>query len=664
MSKCIPMVMEDGSASGQDQAVAMCSSKWDEATRQAKDWTFNLRSVNEDERIIEGIATTPAVARDGDIVEPRGMRFKLPLPLLLNHDLKSPIGNVVSADVSDEGIRVRAQIGAPGVAEHIDEAWRMIKSGIVRFFSIRWKNLEPPIFDKAIKGFRHVKTDLMELSVVSVPIDTNAAITTVRSIDGESLACLGKERRTVSISTPAWSGLTKGKSMTILEQITQFENKRAALSAKQDEIVAKAEGRTFDEAETQEHDTLDAEIKQIDEHLPRLRSAQERSVARAVAVPKKEDAAVATAARMGNSPIKVTSQLPKGIGFARMAIAKIQARTFNVSAEQYAREVWPDQPEVSDALKLRSIVEAGDTTTSGWASQLVPSAIQLSSEFLDLLRPATILGRIPGLRRVPFNVAVPVRTAAGTFGWVGEAAAKPVTSETFSSVTLRWAKAAGIIVITQELARFSNPSAEAIIRDSMVESLTRFFDTEFVSANAEVSNVSPAGILNGIASTGTTGTSMSAFRTDMNNMLNNFTANNVDPTGIVLLMSATQALALSLAVTDLNVRLFPNISVGGGDLLGFPVIVSENVGTKIIALKASDILVAEDPGVRVDVSDQATIEMETAPAVGEQSPPSTQSVLKSMFQNNLIALRAEQYITWKKGRTAAVEYITGNAYVP
>jgi len=246
---------------------------------------------------------------------------------------------------------------------------------------------------------------------------------------------------------------------------------------------------------------------------------------------------------------------------------------------------------------------------------------------------------------------------------VAEAAPKPVTSLTFTNVTLRWAKAAAIVGITQELARFSQPDAEAVVQRSMVQTLTRFFDSQFISTNAEVSNVSPAGILVGISAVSATGTAASNFRTDFNNMMNNFTANNVPLDNIVLLMSSTQALALSLMVTDLGVPLFPTITRGGGSILGFPVIVSEAVGTKIIALNAPEIFFAEDPGVQVDISREASIEMSTTPILGDTSAI-TGAVYKSAFQNNLIFIRFEQYMTWKYGRASAVEYITGNAYVP
>ena len=72
-----------------------------------------------------------------------------------------------------------------------------------------------------------------------------------------------------------------------------------------------------------------------------------------------------------------------------------------------------------------------------------------SSDFLELLRPATILGKIPGLRNVPFNTKVPSQTAGGTYGWVGEAKPKPVTKLAFSSTSLGITKVAGIIVLTE-----------------------------------------------------------------------------------------------------------------------------------------------------------------------------------------------------------------------
>ncbi len=450
---------------------------------------------------------------------------------------------------------------------------------------------------------------------------------------------------------------------TTAEQITDFQSKRAASAARMDAIMEKSsdEGRTLEVAETEEYETLQGEVKAIDEHLVRLKAHEASNVAAAKVVTPENTNGAVRSAETRSGIVSVKSNAPQGIGMARMAIAMCRAKDSMESPISFAQRTWPDSPEV--ALTLRAAVEAGDTTTSGWASQLVPAAQQLNNEFLGLLRPNTIIGRIPGLRKVPFNIAVPVETASGTAAWVGEAAAKPVTSLTLTSVTLRWAKAAAIVAITKELARFSSPDAELVVRNSMVKTLTAFYDAAFVGSAAEVTNIAPAGILNGISSTAVTGTTAAFFRTDMGTILNKMTGHKVPLNQIVLLMSSTMACNLSLMVTSLGVPLFPNVTRDGGSVLGFPVIVSEAVGTNIIALNADDVLLAEDPGVQVDVSDTASVEMSTAPISGDTSP-FTGTTLKSFWQNNLIGVRVEQFITWKLARTASCEYLTSVAYLP
>lgn len=450
---------------------------------------------------------------------------------------------------------------------------------------------------------------------------------------------------------------------TIAEQIQDFQNKRAASAGRMDAIMEKAseEGRTLEVAETEEYETLQSEVKAIDEHIVRLKAHEASNVAAATRVTADNTQGAEKSAGTRSGVITVHSNAPKGIGIARMAIAMVRGNNNARMAALEARQLWPDMPQVE--LALKAAIEAGDTTTSGWASQLVPAAQQMHDEFLELLRPATIIGRIPGLRRVPFNIAVPVETASGTAAWVGEGAAKPVTSLTLSSVTLRWAKAAAIVAITKELARFSRPDAEVVVRDSMVKTLTAFFDAAFVSTTAEVTNVAPAGILNGISSTAVTGVTAATFRTDMGTILNKMTGHKVPLNQIVLLMSSTMAVNLSLMVTSLGVPLFPNVTRDGGSVLGFPVVVSEAVGTNIIAINAADILLAEDPGVQVDVSDTASVEMSNTPISGDTSP-FTGTTLKSFWQNNLIGVRVEQFITWKVARAASVEFLTSVAYLP
>ena len=96
--------------------------------------------------------------------------------------------------------------------------------------------------------------------------------------------------------------------------------------------------------------------------------------------------------------------------------------------------------------------------------------------------------------------------------------------------------------------------------------------------------------------------------------------------------------------------------MNGGTLFGLPVFVSESVGSgHIVLLKPSEILLADDGSVAIDVSREASLQTEDTPSSGQGSD-------LSLWQSNMVAVRAERYINWKVRRADAVYYITGAAY--
>ena len=56
---------------------------------------LTIKSVQADQRVITGIATTPTPDRMGDILEPLGVTYTNPLPLLFHHDPTQPVGTVI-----------------------------------------------------------------------------------------------------------------------------------------------------------------------------------------------------------------------------------------------------------------------------------------------------------------------------------------------------------------------------------------------------------------------------------------------------------------------------------------------------------------------------------------------------------------------------------------
>lgn len=642
---------------------------------------LTVKTVSDGERRISGIATSPTTDRMGDIVESAGVRFKNPAPLLWMHQSDKPVGWVRFGKATKDGIPFEAEIARidePGaLQDRVNEAWQSVKARLVTAVSIGFRTLNNAV--EVIKGggLRFLETEVMELSLVVIPANPDATITQIKQFDLESLAASGhKAKPVVRLTTPPGaSGKTnpetpRGKPMaTYQEQIASFEAKRAANVGRQDEILKAAadEGRTFNDAEKEEYGNLDTETKSVDEHLTILRSAADRVVATAKAVPAAAgtNPEVASRTRVGDGVIKTNANLPKGMGLARMAKALAFARINMVNPVDYAKQQWGDsQPEVAEMLQ-KTAIGAGTSTDSTWASPLV-YANNLASEFVDYLRPQTILGKIANVRRVPFNVRYPIQNGGSTVGWVGQGAPKPVSKLSFTSASLGFAKAAGIVVITQELARFSSPAAELVVRDDMAAQMIYFLDQQFIDPSVvAVSNVSPASVLNGasnVRQAAATWTTMANVLTDVKVFLTTFATNEISLDGSYWIMTPDMALSLSLLLNTGGTGLaFPDVSINGGTFLGIPVIVSNSVphsvsaGSVVALVKGSEIFLADDGGINISVSGEASLNMDSAPTNNSATPTATSVV--SMFQTDSIAIRAERYVNWGVRRAYGVGYV-------
>ena len=252
---------------------------------------------------------------------------------------------------------------------------------------------------------------------------------------------------------------TKGKKhmakKTIAEQISAFENTRGAKDARMRALMDEASENdvTLDQEQQEEYDTLEGEVSQVDAHLVRLRKMAESNVQQAKPV-EGQGSEQALVTRGAGIVSAVRSPVPPGIGFARMAICMMNAYKHHRDAALVARSFYPNNPEVELALSQKATaVDPGDTTTGNWAPALVLPQ-NLAGEFVEFLRPLTLIGRVPGFRTVPFNVKIPTQTGGTSGHWVGEGQPKPVGALSFDTITLRWSKVAGIVAFTDELGSF------------------------------------------------------------------------------------------------------------------------------------------------------------------------------------------------------------------
>lgn len=427
-----------------------------------------------------------------------------------------------------------------------------------------------------------------------------------------------------------------------------------ALAAKQLEkqgVVTKAldAGNTPNEDEEKQIDAFDAEIKTIQKNIDRVKemiTAGENAAATGTPVAgQSEEEAKASAEGNPNpaAPKIEIVKLAKGIGFAQYARAKLaaalEAKKGNFMSPVDMAKQMGFGDEVQDLVTKATL---GTTTDVGFASSLVTEN-RLVGEFVEMLRAATIFDQLSGFRAVPFNSKIPSQLTGGTAAWVGEGAPKPLTNPTYGEVEIKEHKLAAITVYTQELMRRSDPAIDVLVRDDLIEASKTLIDSTFLDAVA-ASAVRPAGVLNAVVATANTGTTAAAYEADLMALINSFVTANLSLDGAYLIMSETRAAQISLLRDALGNTYFQGMSLRGErTLMGIPVITSQTVGNKIILVKTSEILLAQDGGVDVSYSDQATLV--------------DGGTTHHLWQENKFAVRVEKFITWAKRRPIAAAFL-------
>lgn len=143
-----------------------------------KSFTYlTVKAGDASDMTITGTASTAGLDRDGDVVEPTGADYDLPLPLLLHHDHRRVIGRVYSANVTPKGIKIKGKL-TEGVKE-AEQAWRLIQDQALNALSIGFKPIKAKPNEAG--GFNITAWEWLELSIVAVGANRQARI-------GKSLA--------------------------------------------------------------------------------------------------------------------------------------------------------------------------------------------------------------------------------------------------------------------------------------------------------------------------------------------------------------------------------------------------------------------------------------------------------------------------------------------
>jgi len=331
----------------------------------------------------------------------------------------------------------------------------------------------------------------------------------------------------------------------------------------------------------------------------------------------------------------------------------------------------PDTVQLRDLNNLivqRAATAPADTTTSGWASQLVATDI---AAFMPLLMPASVL---PGLRarglaislgrngtvQIPTRLATP--TIAGAF--IAEGAAIPVKQGAFTSQSLGPKRMGVISTFTRQLAQHSTPAIEQLIRDQIAEDTSAAVDGVLLDANAATS-IRPAG-LRAAANVpsnpaATAGGGFNALVGDLKALIGALVTSSAgnlrSPTWLM-----NPAEALSISVTQNAGGDFPFAQeINQKRFAGYPVIVSSTVTAKmVIVVDAADFVTVDGDSPQYSVSDQATLHMDdAASAISTPGSPNVVAApVRSLYQTDTLAIRMLWDINWAMRRTGMIAYTT------
>lgn len=648
-------------------------------------------AVSEDEYTFVMSDETPD--RFGDVVDSAGWKlanFRQNPIALLGHDHRDIIGNWINVHVENKRLIGTLRLAEAGTSPVVDSTRSFLRQKVLKGASVGFKPLKHEAMDEPPGAWRFLSSELLECSVVAVP--ANPAAIAIKDLHPsvqrifEAESGMRTKRRDGPTAEPGDRPPTlRAKTMSISQQI---ETAQAELIRVRDALIPyarKIEGEEdLLDDETVQMKTLEGELNTAEAKLANLRVA-ERALGRGTAL---TPAAPSRPSIMGApaAPAIVTSlrgasskERPMDLIF-KVATCHAIAHVTRRPVETIQLERYGERDDVGAVIKAAAQTNPALTTVTGWAAELVSNG---TLDMLDTLNAVSAYAQLSslGLRfsfgrngtlKIPRRNKVTKAPGDLRAAWIGEGAAIPVRRGSFGAVTLAPKKVGVISEYSREMAMYSTPNIEQLIRDGIIEDTADTLDGSMLD-NVASSAARPAGLLNGVAPiTGTTGTDYAAMVGDMQKALAPFVAANA-ATGLAWLMNPMSTLAMSMVNTSTGERPF-EADMRNLTLAGFPVISSTSVTVKTLTLvRAVDFLSSIGDEPQFETSDQATLVESDGDYPADNTatvPPITtagatpalpaNTGIRSLFQTATFAIRMIMDVDWAMRRSGMVQQVTTN----
>lgn len=610
---------------------------------------------------LDFVLSDGSLDRHGTRINPKGWQldqFRKNPVALFGHDKSFPIGTWSNVRIEGDRLLGRLVPAAKGTSERVDEIVSLVEQGILRAVSAGFAVIEMGKAGKSIFDFE--KQVLHEASIVAVPSNTNAlAFARGLNISDDTLNLVFGEQATQTRDGNFGGHATKPphkKASTMEPLATRILNAQNELNTARDALTDYL-STDNDGAKTGE---LSEAVETARANLDNLQRA-ERALSTGSSNGNQQQRQQVQAPPV-RRPLGIKIREPKpGDMVIRAAVVSVLSQTLQRDPIAVLEERYGDH-EATQTF-VRAAVDPAKTTVQGWASELIETE---TVAFLETLRDLTFYPRLAALGsnlqfgqgrgaiKIPSRASTP--SISGSF--VAEGEPIPVRRLGLTSITLNPHKMGVISYFTKEMAKYSNPQIENLLRQEIRGDTADTIDTLLTDATAG-SSTRPAGLLYNVAGlTASTAGGPTAILEDIETLAAPFDAAKAGR-NLVLLMNKREMRRLVLMPRA-------NGTLGMTEVLekaGITPIGSTNVPAgRLILIDAADFATAAGDQPEFDVSEAAVIHAEnTAPAqIGTAGTPNTVAApVVSMFQTASIALRMLLDVTWAMRRTGLVQWMDG-----
>ena len=296
---------------------------------------------------------------------------------------------------------------------------------------------------------------------------------------------------------------------------------------------------------------------------------------------------------------------------------------------------------------LKALVSAGATGDADLAG--LADTRTIVTAFISSLRNRSLFYSLldDGLVKVPLRTRISSVTADATAFLVGQGAAVPVSRMEIAEADLEPVRAAGLIVMTDEMLRTAGPAGEAMITRELRRVVTASVDDQFLALVVDGST--PTSV--------SAGNDASAAAADLRTL---FQAVGITGESRAILALAPDVALAASTLIEGGSFVFPDMSPTGGRMINTDALVSDQLAAGTIMLLDGSGIAGNSDTITISASHDTSIEMRDDPVSSSTTPTGTTMV--SMFQTFSTAMLAQAYFGAERIRDNAVATVTGVAW--